>query len=93
MMDSKTVLQEAETVLQEATGLSTGSLEKGQQKEKSAEILAKEAELVLATLSTSIPSMNTHSFSGFGHNLVMVQLSTGSSVFLPETSCRNLWVG
>ena len=47
-----------------ATGLSTGSLEKGQQKEKSAEILAKEVAYVLATLSTSIPSMNTHSFQG-----------------------------
>ena len=35
------------------TGLSTGSLEIGQQKEKLPEILAKEAAAVLATLSTS----------------------------------------
>ena len=35
------------------TGLSTGSPEKGQQKEKSAEILAREAAAVLATLGTS----------------------------------------
>jgi hypothetical protein len=35
------------------TGLSTGSPEKGKQKEKSAEILAREAAAVLATLSTS----------------------------------------
>jgi len=34
-------------------GLSTGSLETGQQKEKSPEILAREAVAVLATLSTS----------------------------------------
>ena len=46
------------------TGLSTGSLGKGQQKEKLAEILAREAAPVLATLSTSIPSMNTHFFQG-----------------------------
>jgi len=36
-----------------ATGLSTGSHEKGKQKEKSAEILAREAAAVLATLGTS----------------------------------------
>lgn len=34
------------------TGISTGSLKKGQQKEKSAEILAREVAAVLATLST-----------------------------------------
>lgn len=34
-------------------GISTGSLKKGQQKEKSDEILAREVEVVLATLSTS----------------------------------------
>lgn len=42
------------------------SLKKGQQKEKSAEILAKEVAHVLATPSTSIPSMNTHFFQGSG---------------------------
>ena len=47
-----------------ATRLSTGSFEKGQQKEKSAEILAREVAPMLATLITSIPSMNTHSFQG-----------------------------
>ena len=46
--------------------------------EKLAEILAREETPVLATLSTSIPSMNTHLFSGFRHNLVTVQPSTGS---------------
>ena len=46
------------------TGLSTGSLGKGQQKEKLAKILAREAAPVLATLSTSIPSTNTHFFQG-----------------------------
>ena len=35
------------------TGLSTGSPEKGKQKEKTTEILAREATAVLATLSTS----------------------------------------
>ena len=35
------------------TGISTRSLGKGQQKEKSPEILAREAAAVLATLSTS----------------------------------------
>ena len=46
------------------TGLSTGSQGKGKQKEKSAELLAKEVAPVFATISTSIPSMNTHSFQG-----------------------------
>jgi len=39
---------------------------KGQQKEKSAEILAKDATPVLSTLSTSIPSMTTRSFQVSG---------------------------
>ena len=56
----------APTAKQDTVVLSvpTGSLEKGQQKEKLVEILAKEAAPVLATLSTSIPSMSTHFFEG-----------------------------